>query len=163
MKNLEIERKFLVVPDRWKALVLPPGIPIVQGYLCSGDRKVVRIRVSGDQGFITIKGIPSAGGRPEFEYEIPVAEARDLMKMTEGFPVEKVRYRIGHEGKTWEVDIFQGLNEGLILAEIELSELGEIVVNPEWIGEEVTQNYRYYNAYLSKYPYITWKNNTHKE
>ena len=155
----EIERKFLVVGD-FKDEV-SEATEIKQGYLCGGSGVTVRARVRGDKGYLTIKGKRQAGGisRFEWEKEITRAEAEALLGLAEGGLVEKTRYLVpnsdGHH--TWEVDVFHGDNEGLVVAEIELSGVDDLFDKPDWIGEEVSDDRRYYNSQLLKNPYKNWK------
>ena len=151
---LEIERKFLVDNNKWKPSVA--GERIRQGYLSTDKERVVRVRTKGDTAFLTIKGKMQGITRTEFEYEIPVDDALALLKMCLNHPIEKTRYTELHAGKWWEIDVFEGENEGLLLAEIELQHENEEVQFPEWVGEEVTQDLRYYNSYMSQKPYSAW-------
>jgi adenylate cyclase len=142
----EIERKFLVDPD--KLPKMHNGIKIMQGYLAESPTKTLaRVRIYGDKGFLTIKGKNKGMTRPEFEYEIPLEDAVELMKLTDKI-VEKTRYRLGVKGKIWEIDFFQGNNEGLILAEVELASEKEVVEIPCFATEEVTEDPKYYNSNL---------------
>lgn len=152
----EIERKFLVKGD-FRALV-QRAERIVQGYLCSMPERTVRVRIQGERGILTIKGRSNDSGvtRSEFEYEIPLSEAQELMTLCLSGVIEKVRHWVPFHGQVWEVDVFHGDNEGLIIAEIELSDENEGFECPEWAGEEVTGQMRYYNALLSRYPYKRW-------
>lgn len=152
----EIERKFLVSGD-FKPQV-SRHTRIVQGYLCSVPERTVRIRIKGEQGFLTIKGIGSASGasRYEWEREIPVAEAEELLAICEPGVIDKTRHLVEFAGKTFEVDEFHGDNEGLTVAEIELSSEDEAFERPVWLGQEVTGDARYYNSMLMKNPYQNW-------
>jgi len=153
MKNLEIERKYLVDHEEWLLTAKPPGISYIQGYLSIDDDKIIRVRVAGDKGFLTIKGKSETFSHPEFEYPIPADEARDLLRLFTTTLVEKVRFRIPAGKLVWEVDEFHGANEGLILAEIELNSEDDLFEKPAWVGDEVTADECYYNAYLSLNPY----------
>jgi CYTH domain-containing protein len=135
----------------------PAGVRYLQGYLSIDENKVVRVRVAGDQGFLTIKGASDTFSHPEFEYEIPVAEAGELIQKYTKTRVEKVRTRIPAGNHVWEVDEFHGENEGLLMAEIELATPDDVFEKPHWLGEEVTGDRRYYNAWLSQHPFLTWK------
>lgn len=157
MHHLEIERKFLVRRDEWTKLARPAGITYIQGYLSIDDEKVVRVRVAGEKGFITIKGKSSTISHPEFEYEIPVADAKELLAKYTPNRIEKVRTRIPAGKHVWEVDEFHGENEGLLMAEIELESPEELFEKPTWLGEEVTDDKRYYNSWLSCHPFGTWR------
>lgn len=149
----EIERKFLVRGD-FKSLAFRSE-RITQGYLSSVPERTVRVRIKGNEGFITIKGRSNASGltRYEWEKEIPVDEARELLQLSEPGMIDKTRYLIQVGKHVFEVDEFYGENEGLILAEIELQSEDEPFEKPEWLGKEVTGDPRYYNAMLSKKPY----------
>jgi len=153
--GVEIEKKFLVVGDDWRKQAA--GTTYRQGYLTSGDGCTVRIRMAGERGYLTIKG-PNVGAvRSEYEYEIPAAEAGEMLENLCRKPlIEKRRYRIPVGNHVWEVDEFFGENAGLIIAEIELRREGEDFVKPPWAGIEVTGDPRYYNASLVKYPFSKW-------
>ncbi len=152
----EIERKFLVKGE-FKELATK-ATRITQGYLSSVPERTVRVRVKGEKGFITIKGIGSDSGASRFEWEkeIPVAEVNDLLKICEPGVIDKTRYLVPVGEHTYEVDEFYGDNEGLTVAEVELSAEDEAFVKPEWLGEEVTGDVRYYNSMLMKNPYKNW-------
>ncbi len=151
----EIERKFLVKNHSFKDSA--EGTVYRQGYLCAAIERVVRVRTIKDRGYLTIKGQNIGAVRSEFEYEIPFDDAAVMLEtLCEGSLIEKVRYKIPYRGFTWEVDEFMGDNEGLIIAEIELSDENEQFDLPDWIGEEVTGYPEYYNASLVKYPYKNW-------
>lgn len=152
----ETERKFLVVRELWERQVKPEGVPVSQGYIAETDAGTVRIRVKGSQGFITVKGRTSGITRPEFEYPIPLSDVREMMRILDPPQVSKVRYVIPFCGKTWEVDVFDGLNAGLITAEIELKSEEEAFEIPPWVGEEVTADPRYANSELAKRPFGSW-------
>lgn len=155
--SLEIERKFLV-EGNFKSEAYASD-RIVQGYLCSAKERTVRVRINGKKGYLTIKGISNDNGttRYEFEKEISLKEAEELLKLCEPGIIDKVRFRIKQENHVWEVDEFHADNEGLIMAEIELSSEDESFTIPEWLGKEVTGDKRYYNSMLSKNPYKDWK------
>jgi adenylate cyclase len=153
----EIEHKYLVRKDLWYAVQKPEGVDIRQGYLLTDPDKTIRIRISGKDGFLTIKGASENASRAEYEYSIPLAEAEELLQLCTSHVIEKVRYRMEHAGKIWEVDEFFGENEGLILAEIELRFTEEKYEKPAWVGEEVTSDPRYYNAYLAQQPFLGWQ------
>lgn len=157
MKNLEIERKFLVNKEMWDCVVKPPGIKYSQGYLGIDEDKIIRVRIAGGKGFLTIKGKSTTFSHPEYEYSIPPDEAMELISKYTRQSVEKVRYRIPFGSHLFEVDVFCGGNEGLIIAEIELFNPEEVFEIPEWLSTEVTGDERYYNAYLSLHPYTEWK------
>jgi adenylate cyclase len=156
VKNMEIERKFLVDKEKWLSTVKPDGTSYLQGYLSIDQDKVVRVRAAGDKGFLTIKGKSETFSHPEFEYSIPLDDARELIQKYTATRVEKVRTRIPAGNHVWEVDEFQGENEGLFLAEIELESPEDVFDKPDWLGEEVTNDKRYFNAYLSRHPFKTW-------
>ena len=146
---LEIERKFLVDAEKISALNLTGGEKIFQGYLSTDKNKTVRVRVKNNRGFLTIKSANVGIVRKEFEYEIPVADAEEILKLCAPNVLQKVRYKVEYAGKIFEVDIFSGRHQGLILAEVELNSPTEIVDLPEWIGEEVSDNPKYYNSNLT--------------
>ena len=150
----EIERKYLVTSDGWKQNVVAQK-PMRQGYFETGPRSTVRVRTIGDErAVLTIKG-PTVGiSRAEYEYEVPVNDAREMLDIfCEDRQVEKVRYDVEHAGKVWEVDVFEGANAGLVLAEIELDRPDEAFDVPEWIGEDVSHDSRYRNACLARRPW----------
>ncbi len=151
----EIERKFLMDLNGWSTNVI--GVPYRQGYLAVTAKGIVRVRIKGDVATLTVKSSGIGITRDEFEYEIPMDEARPLLKLCEHDIIEKTRYKIMAKGKSWDVDNFHGKNEGLWLAEVELESEDEVVNLPKWAIEEVTGNERYYNAYLSKHPYCDWE------
>ncbi len=152
----EIERKFLVTGNEWRDMAA--GIRYCQGYLCSGKERTVRVRIAGDTAFLTIKGETSGISRMEYEYPIPVEDAKVLLaELCEQPIIEKKRYTINYQGFVWEVDEFFGENEGLLVAEIELEEEGQRFAKPPWVGAEVSSDRRYANASLVKNPFSTWK------
>ena len=152
----EIERKFLVAGD-FKAHACARH-RIVQGYMCADAKRTVRVRISDDKGYITVKGRSNDGGLSRFEWEkeISVYEAEALLSLCEPGVIDKVRYIVNVGTHVFEVDEFHGDNEGLLLAEVELSSVDEDFERPQWLGEEVTGDRRYYNSYLSVHPFITW-------
>jgi adenylate cyclase len=152
----EIERKYLVKGDAWKKSVTDQT-PMRQGYFETGPGSTVRVRIEGERAVLTIKG-PTVGiSRAEYEYEIPHDDARQMLDIfCEGRQVEKVRFYVTYAQKTWEVDVFEGANQGLVLAEVELERADEDVEIPEWIGEEVSHDSRYRNACLARRPFETW-------
>ncbi len=152
---LEIERKFLVKNDRWKAHV-QRTFSLKQGYLSDAAGATVRFRTKDQQGFLTIKGKTSGLTRTEFEYAIPYDDALAMLELCGSHPVEKQRHEVVFEGMLWEVDVFSAANDGLILAEIELLSEEQLFAVPEWLGEEVSHDARYFNSQLSKQPYSTW-------
>lgn len=154
--NTEIERKFLVTQ---KFIHLASGkFEIAQGYLSSAPERTVRVRIAGNKGFLTIKGASDKTGmkRYEWEKEIKVIEAKELLLLCEKGVIEKTRYIIEQIDFIVEVDVFKGENEGLILAEIELSSMDQRIELPAWLGKEVTGDNRYYNSYLAQHPYCSW-------
>lgn len=155
---VEIERKFLVKSDDFKNQAFAQN-KIAQGYLSSVPERTVRVRIKGNKGFITIKGLSQGKGMSRFEWEneIPVDEATELLKLCEKGKIEKTRYEIKSGNHVYEVDEFYGDNEGLVMAEIELNSEEETFEKPEWLGEEVTNDEKYYNAYLSKNPFKDWQ------
>ncbi|MFY0482584.1 CYTH domain-containing protein [Flavobacterium sp. PLA-1-15] len=155
---IEIERKFLVTSKAFKTQASAEK-KISQGYLNSDPERTVRVRIANDKGFLTIKGKGNESGMSRFEWEneIPVDEASALLALSEKGAIDKTRFEIKVGNHTYEVDEFYGENEGLVIAEIELSSENEAFEKPEWLGEEVTNDERYYNAYLSKNPFTYWK------
>ncbi len=152
----EIERKFLVVGDAWRGLV--PGARYRQGYLSTAKERTVRVRIAGDDAFLTVKGLSVGATRAEFEYAIPLIDAEEMLDVLCERPiVEKTRYRIPFAGLIWEIDEFGGDNAGLIVAEVELADEAQAFDRPDWIGREVTGEPRYFNANLVARPYSTWK------
>lgn len=153
--GVEIERKFLLAGDGWRGQGTPTRMR--QGYLVADPVRTVRVRIEGERAVITVKGKTTGASRGEWEYEIPVADAVELLDgLCEQPQVEKIRHRIEHAGHTWEVDEFLGLNAGLVVAEIELDAEDEAFEKPDWIGLEVTGETRYYNASLIRMPYSQW-------
>jgi len=156
VSHFEIERKFLVLNEDWRALATS-AIPMRQGYLNNEKRCSVRVRISGDEAHLNIKGATIGAKRLEFEYPIPLEQASIMLDSLSAGPlIEKVRYLIPQGHLTWEIDVFSGDNAGLVVAEIELSDADEAFDIPTWIGEEVTHDTRYYNTRLSREPYSTW-------
>lgn len=152
----EIERKFLVRGDGWREAAAR-HVPFRQGYLSSTGRSAVRVRLAADRAFFTIKSAVPGVERQEFEYPIPVDDAGEMLdSLCEGTLIEKTRHFVEHGGRTWEVDEFAGENAGLIVAEIELSDADEAFERPEWLGEEVSGDKRYYNAALARHPFREW-------
>lgn len=158
--GIEIERKFLLKNDSWKELVTETHI-IKQGYLQSGleasQKSSVRIRISNKQANINIKSVQLTMMRQEYEYEIPLHDAEEMLNTLCGDAIiEKTRYYVPYAAHLWEIDVFEGNNAGLEVAEVELISLSEKVEIPGWIGEEVSDDERYYNIYLLKHPYRQW-------
>ncbi len=154
---VEIERKFLVLNDDFKTLASHKH-QIAQGYLNSNPERTVRIRIKGESGFLTIKGKANLSGTTRFEWEteISLLEAKPLLALCEENIITKTRYEVIFGKHTFEVDVFSGENNGLVIAEIELTNENEHFEKPHWLGEEVTADERYYNAYLSKMPFSKW-------
>lgn len=155
---MEIERKFLVDLQKWEEINKPKPTRIVQGYLSTNPEQTIRVRIWDDRAFMTIKGKVQGIFREEVEFEIPTGKANELLTKFCKALIEKNRYLIDYECKIWEVDVFEGNNDGLVLAEIELSSEDEKFPTPHWITQEVTHDFRYYNSYLSKNPYSNWTN-----
>jgi adenylate cyclase len=149
---IEIERKFLVSGEYPRT----GGMRTSQAYLCTDPARTVRVRIEPERALLAIKGEPVGLARPEFEYEIPMDEARELMKLCAGSVVEKTRYHHREGGHLWEIDVFHGANDGLVIAEIELEAEHEAFDRPDWLGEEVSEDPRYFNSYLSISPYSQW-------
>jgi CYTH domain-containing protein len=158
MSGLEIERKFLVCDDNYKRQAISHS-RIKQGYICSGHGRTVRVRRRDNCGFLTIKGPSVDGGlsRYEFEKEITLEEAEQLFKLCEPGIIDKTRYLVPSGSHTFEVDEFYGDNEGLVMAEVELSFPDEPYQKPDFIGKEVTGDRRFYNSHLRQFPYCLWK------
>ena len=153
--GIEIERKFLVLGQRWRTL--GQGVSLRQGYLSSHPDRVVRVRIEGEAAMLTIKGRSVGASRGEWEYPIPVADAEQfLASLCEQPLIEKKRYRIQNEGVLWEVDEFFGANAGLVVAEIELASEDQAFARPDWLGAEVTDDVRYFNANLIRHPFCEW-------
>lgn len=155
--GVEIERKFLVADDRWRQSVVNE-YPIAQGYLSVDQEQTIRVRRRGEQAFLTIKGRPQGLVRREFEYEIPLADVETMLRTLCNRPlIEKRRYEVPFQGHLWEIDVFEGENAGLIVAEVELKRPDEEVALPPWIGPEVTGDPKYYNARLVEHPFQNWE------
>ncbi len=151
----EIERKFLVRGESWRSLA--EGVVYRQGYIASSQDCTVRVRIAGERGYLTLKGATQGISRPEYEYAIPLQDATELLNtLCQGPLIEKTRYRIAWGDLVWEVDEFTGENQGLIMAEVELSDPNQTVALPDWIGEEVSGDPRYFNANLAKHPFRNW-------
>jgi CYTH domain-containing protein len=153
--GLEIERKFLVTGTAWKTLAR--GVFTRQGFLSTVAERTVRVRIAGDEGFLTVKGRSRGISRAEFEYAIPVEDAVAMLDgLCEKPLIEKTRYRVPFGAHTWEVDEFHGANAGLVVAEVELGSADEELALPPWVGREVSGEARYYNANLVKKPFTSW-------
>ena len=153
---LEIERKFLVKEESWRDKV-ESQVHIMQGYLANNVNATVRVRVKGDAAYLTIKGATTGISRTEYEYPIPVEDAQAMLRELALFPaIEKTRYNVRSGKHLWELDLFAGENEGLVMAEVELASEDEAFEMPEWAGEEVSSDPRYYNASLAQRPYKSW-------
>ncbi|RJG01864.1 CYTH domain-containing protein [Noviherbaspirillum sedimenti] len=152
---IEIERKFLVTGDAWKRATA--GVLYRQGYLSTDKARTVRVRIAGERAFMTVKGLAAGIARPEFEYEIPLADAATLLETLCLKPlIEKRRYTLACKGLCWEVDEFLGDNLGLVVAEVELDSVEQAIALPEWIGKEVTDDARYFNSSLIAHPFCQW-------
>jgi adenylate cyclase len=151
--GIEIERKFLVIGTAWRQGV---GVRFSQGYLNRDQTRTVRVRLAGSQAFLTIKGLSVGASRAEFEYEIPAADAGQLLKLSDGPVIEKIRRVVDFAGSIWEVDEFLGENAGLVVAEIELQSEDQKFSKPDWLGEEVTYDARYFNSSLATTPFRSW-------
>ena len=151
----EIERKFLVANDSWRSQAT--GKPYSQGYISTTEPgQTVRVRIVEAQGYLTLKGPTKGITRTEFEYPIPVEEAQEILKTMCGAVIKKIRYRLPIGSLVWEIDEFRGENAGLIVAEVELASETQKIDRPDWLGKEVSDDSRYYNASLSSQPYSTW-------
>lgn len=152
----EIERKFLLKNDSWRTEA-NEGSMIRQGYLAGTEKSSIRVRVSGEKANINIKSATLDVTRQEYEYAIPLSEANEILDtLCEGPLIEKTRYHVQHGDHVWEVDEFYGDNQGLVVAEIELNSADENFERPDWVGEEVSDDTRYYNVCLVKHPYKDW-------
>ncbi len=156
-KMIEIERKFLVTSNAFKTEAFTQN-RISQGYLSSAPGRTVRVRIKGNKGFLTIKAASNESGLSRFEWEkeIPVNEAAELLQLCEEGVIDKTRFEVKMGNHVFEIDEFYGENEDLIMAEIELNSETEVFEKPNWLGKEVTNDIRYYNSYLSKNPYKKW-------
>ncbi len=154
---LEIERKFAVKSTNFLANA-KESFKITQGYLNTDKNRTVRVRIKGSKGFITVKGISSADGLSRFEWEkeIDVKDAEALLLLCEDFVIDKTRYIIPFDAVVFEVDVFEGSNKGLVIAEVELETTDQQFAKPDWLGEELTGDERFYNAYLSNVPFTSW-------
>lgn len=153
---VEIERKFLVQGETWRDQVESEA-RIMQGYLANTPDMAVRVRVKGDQAFLTVKGANKGITRSEFEYAIPVDDAGDMLReLSISPPIDKVRYRVRVGEHLWDLDVFAGENAGLVMAEVELSTTDEVFAMPDWAAEEVSDDPRYYNVNLAQNPYKHW-------
>lgn len=150
----EIERKFLVMNNDYKKDV--DGMLYKQGYLSTNPQRTVRVRIVGNQGYLTIKGLSKGATRAEYEYIIPYKDAEELFLLCETPLIEKYRYLVPYKGNAWEVDEFYGENKGLVIAEIELKSENESIELPPWVGTEVTSDPRYYNSNLVRFTFSQW-------
>ena len=151
----EIERKFLLKSDAWRSQVLASR-QMSQGYLASGGNVSIRVRIAGDEAWLNIKAGGFVASRQEYEYPLPLDEARELLALAEGPLVEKTRHYVEQGALTWEIDEFHGDNSGLVVAELELDSEDADFARPPWLGIEVTELRRYYNVCLVKHPYRAW-------
>ncbi len=162
MSNLEIERKFLVSSDTWQSRV-GSSTRMRQGYLNNETHCSVRVRIAGDRAWLNLKGATIGAQRLEFDYGIPASDANHMLdKLTCKPLIEKTRHLVDVADHTWEIDVFEGDNAGLIVAEIELDDPDEAFEKPDWLGEEVTHDPRYYNTCLSSHPFKDWASTTDK-
>lgn len=152
--GIEIERKYLVTGDEWRCQA--QGVAYAQGYLVAEPERTVRVRIAGQQGYLTIKGVTVGCSRPEFEYPIPLADAEALLALCSPSPIQKIRYTFPYADLVWEVDEFLAANQGLVIAEVELTHPGQQIKLPPWVGAEVTGDSRYYNSNLARCPYQDW-------
>ena len=151
----EIERKYLIKDDTWRKNA--SGTTYRQGYLSTVKERTVRVRTIDDKGFLTIKGITISATRREYEYEIPMVDANEMLdELCEKPIIEKTRFKISHAGLTWEIDEFAGVNQGLIVAEVELESEDQNIDFPPWVGEEVSGDPRYFNSNLIANPFANW-------
>ena len=153
----EIERKFLVRGEGWRSQVVKTA-RYRQGYLTEGGTCSIRVRIDGEQAFLNIKSATLGIQRSEYEYPIPLLDAEEMLAhFTTGLLIEKTRHFVDHAGHRWEIDVFAGANEGLVVAEIELQAEDEVFELPPWVGEEVSDDPRYYNVCLAHHPYTAWQ------
>ena len=150
----EIERKFIVADDSWRNGTT--GVRIAQGYLSQDPERTVRVRIGGEMAWLTIKGRTHGITRAEFEYAIPLDDARSLLGLCSPSVIDKTRHEISHAGHLWEVDVFHGENAGLVIAEVELADESISPELPPWVGAEVSAEVRYFNACLAVLPYAKW-------
>lgn len=155
MSGIEIERRFLLKNDAWKAVAGAPCL-MSQGYLSVEKERIIRLRIIGNRAWLTLKGYISDVSRSEFEYEIPVTDAQTMMETMCPFRLEKHRYEVNYQGFVFEIDEYFGDNAPLIVAELELPAEDTPFPRPDWLGEEITSDGRFTNAYLSKHPYSQW-------
>ncbi|HEB57524.1 MAG TPA: CYTH domain-containing protein [Gammaproteobacteria bacterium] len=154
--GIEIEKKFLLRNDDWRQHA-DAGTLFKQGYLSSSEKSSVRVRIEGDKANLNIKSATLGISRQEFEYPIPLKDAQILLETLCQKPlIEKVRYHVSYAGHVWEIDVFEGDNAGLVVAEIELADENEVFTRPDWLGEEVSEDSRYYNVSLVKHPFCDW-------
>ena len=152
----EIERKFLLLNADWQHQV-SRSAHYRQGYLTDGGRCSIRVRIAGEQAFLNIKSITLGIRRTEYEYPLPVEEAAEMLSaFTLGQEIVKTRHFVEYGKHTWEIDVFEGVNQGLVVAEVELDDEAEVFERPAWIGQEVSEDPRYYNVYLAHHPYSSW-------
>lgn len=155
----EIERKFLVIGTAWRQI---NPVQFSQGYLNRDPERTIRIRLAGEHAFLTVKGLTKGISRAEFEYEIPVADAGQLLTLCQGPIIEKARHLVVHNGTRWEIDEFFGENAGLVVAEVELDDENQAFERPNWLGKEVTEDPKYFNSNLATHPYNTWHDDTNR-
>lgn len=153
--GLEIERKFLIKNKEWQKFI-DEKKEIKQGYLSSVPERTVRVRINGKKGMLTIKGKNKKATRAEYEYDIPLDDALEMIELCEKPIIEKSRFIVKQNDKIWEIDVFEGENKGLIVAEVELQNENESIDLPNWIGKEVTLETKYYNSNLVKNPFCNW-------
>ncbi len=154
--TIEIERKFLVINDNWRSLA--QGKVYRQGYIETANKiTTIRVRIIGEKAYLTIKSKTEGISRHEFEYPVPLEDGKIMLDTLCNRPlIEKIRYQLYHDNLMWEIDEFQGENQGLIIAEVELQDENQIINLPDWVGKEVSDDPKYYNVNLTKYPYQTW-------
>ena len=154
--TIEIERKFLVINDNWRSLA--QGKVYRQGYIETANKiTTIRVRIIGEKAYLTIKSKTEGISRHEFEYPVPLEDGKIMLDTLCNRPlIEKIRYQLYHDNLMWEIDEFQGENQGLIIAEVELQDENQIINLPDWVGKEVSHDPKYYNVNLTKYPYQTW-------
>jgi adenylate cyclase len=153
---IEIERKFLLSSDAWREQAVGTGRRISQGYLSADGGRSVRVRIDGAKATLTVKGPRVGISRPELQYLIPLAEGQTMLGLCYRPLIEKTRYNVFYEGMKWEIDEFHAENEGLLVAEVELDHVDQVIALPDWVGQEVSDDQRYYNSCLARAPFSTW-------
>lgn len=152
---IEIERKYLLASEQWRAEV-SRSQRMAQAYFANTETASMRVRIAGERAWLNIKGMTIGASRPEYEYEIPLADAEEQLTLCMPGQIDKTRHYVERDGLVWEIDEFHGDNSGLIVAEVELESEEQSITKPDWLGSEVTGDARYYNVMLAKTPYSQW-------